>query len=261
MIPNSSEYRSWDDLVFEKRNKSYGAYVLRKSYSDNVLTGMFGSIAFFMLLFFLSTLPGGKARITEVLKPLKGEYNPLPPPALPSRPKPVQQQPVRQTRTVNRTLPPRVVQEPVEDKPIVNDAPVTPATSATGTGEQVDTNLGIDQGTGTTTVAPPIEKVIDFAEVMPAYEGGIAAMMKFIRKNLKYPKSAERIGMEGTVYVQFIVNGNGTVSNVVVLRGFHPDCDKEAARVISKLPGWNGGKQNGNPVGVRMVLPITFKVN
>jgi protein TonB len=68
------------------------------------------------------------------------------------------------------------------------------------------------------------------------------------------------MGIEGIVYVSFLILGDGTVTDVKVLRGIHTDCDKEAVRVISKLPGWSGGKQGGIPVSVRMVLPVKFKL-
>jgi protein TonB len=107
-------------------------------------------------------------------------------------------------------------------------------------------------------IAPP--KVWDHAEVMPAYEGGVAAMMKFIQKKIRFPKAPQRQGIDGTVFVRFIINGDGSVSDVEVIKGVHPDYDKEAIRVISMLPSWKGGRHNGMPVRVRMVLPIKFNV-
>lgn len=85
-------------------------------------------------------------------------------------------------------------------------------------------------------------------------------MMKFIQKKMRYPSIARQQEIQGTVFVSFVVNGDGTISDVVVIRGIHPDCDKEAIRVVSLLPGWMGGKHNGNPVAVKMVLPITFSL-
>jgi protein TonB len=85
-------------------------------------------------------------------------------------------------------------------------------------------------------------------------------MMKFLQKKIRFPKSPQRQGISGTVFVRFIVNGDGSVSDVEVLKGVHPDYDKEAMRVISLLPSWKGGRHNGMPVRVRMVLPIKFNV-
>jgi periplasmic protein TonB len=259
MEPKSSEYRSWDDLVFEKRNKSYGAYVLRKSYSDNVLTGMFGSLAFVMLLFFISSIKTEKKILPPVINDTFVHVFDQPPNL--KREQPVKRTELPKKVKVNKSLPPRVVSEPVANEPVTPEEPVVSSTgSDTGTATPID---GATTGVGVVDVpvVPFVEEVRSVAQVMPSYQGGLEAMMKFIKKNLKYPNGAQRIGIEGTVYVQFIVNGNGTVTNVQVLRGFHPDCDKEAVRVIAKLPGWNGGKQGGQPVGVRMVLPITFKIS
>jgi protein TonB len=104
-------------------------------------------------------------------------------------------------------------------------------------------------------------QIVDIAQTMPSYEGGLEAMMKFIRKKIHYPRSARQLNSEGTVYVQFVVTGDGTVTDVRIMRGFHPDCDREAQRVVAMLPAWKGGSNNGRPVSVRMVLPIKFSLN
>jgi protein TonB len=86
-------------------------------------------------------------------------------------------------------------------------------------------------------------------------------MYNFIRSKIHYPASARRMGLEGTVYVSFVIDRDGKVIKVEVIRGLSPDCDKEAARVIALLPGWNPGRQNDVPVMVRMTLPITFALD
>jgi protein TonB len=102
--------------------------------------------------------------------------------------------------------------------------------------------------------------IVDFAEVMPNYEGGLKAMMKFIQKNMKYPNHAKQIGMEGKVFVKFVVNYEGKVVGVGIIKGISEDYDKEAARVIAMMPNWNPGMQNKMPVSGRMILPINFKL-
>ena len=86
-------------------------------------------------------------------------------------------------------------------------------------------------------------------------------MNKFIAKNLRYPPSARRMGVDGTVYVSFVVGKDGTINDVKVLRGISADCDKEAVRVVQMMPPWKPGKQNGKAVFVRFNLPIKFKLN
>jgi protein TonB len=86
------------------------------------------------------------------------------------------------------------------------------------------------------------------------------AMMKFIIKNLKYPAQARRMGTEGRVFIGFVVNADGHITDVASIKGISVDCDKEAARVISMMPNWKPGKQNGRAVRVRFVLPVNFKL-
>ncbi len=108
-------------------------------------------------------------------------------------------------------------------------------------------------------IKPPV--VRDFAEVMPMYEGGHEAMMKFIQKKIRVPSSFRMLAEGGTVYVRFIVRPDGKVTDVEIVRGISKDCDKEAMRVISIMPGWIAGMQNGTSVPVRLVLPIKFAHN
>jgi TonB family protein len=103
------------------------------------------------------------------------------------------------------------------------------------------------------------DRVMMVVEEQPEYEGGYEAMIDFVRKNLEYPASARRVGIKGTVYVSFVVGKDGLVSDVQVLRGISVDCDNEAKRVISIMPPWKPGKQNGKYMNVRMNLPIKFK--
>jgi protein TonB len=86
------------------------------------------------------------------------------------------------------------------------------------------------------------------------------AMYAFIRKNMKYPASARRMGTEGTVFVGFVVDKEGRISNIEVVKGISADCDKEAERVVKMMPPWKPGKQNGRAVKSKFVLPIKFKL-
>lgn len=105
--------------------------------------------------------------------------------------------------------------------------------------------------------APP---VLDIAEQMPAFPGGVAALMKYIASRLKYPAIAQENGVEGRVTCQFVVDSDGQVRDVVVLRPLDPYCDKEAVRVIQSLPRWEPGRQNGRAVAVKYTLPIVFRL-
>lgn len=98
-------------------------------------------------------------------------------------------------------------------------------------------------------------------ETMPTYPGGEKEMSKFISENMKYPIKAQEAGIQGKTTVRFVVDKTGKITNATVLRGFDPDCDKEALRVINSMPKWIPGKQKGQAVPVYFTLPFTFKLN
>lgn len=111
--------------------------------------------------------------------------------------------------------------------------------------------------------APVVEKpdeIFDVVENAPNPPGGMSGWNQYLSKNLKYPTQARRMGIEGTVYVVFVVNTDGTIQDVAILRGIGGGCDEEALRVVSNAPKWEPGKQRGRPVRVRMRLPIRFKL-
>jgi TonB family protein len=97
-------------------------------------------------------------------------------------------------------------------------------------------------------------------EKMPSFKGGEAAMMKFIRKNINYPELERNAGISGTCYITFVVEKDGKITNARILRGVPngPGCDKEALRVVNKMPKWKPGMQNGKPVRVQFNLPIKY---
>ena len=104
------------------------------------------------------------------------------------------------------------------------------------------------------------DEIFQFVEDQPAPQGGMAAFYKYVNKNIKYPSQARRMGIEGKVYVTFVVDKDGTITDVKVLKGIGAGCDEEAVRVLRGAPKWKPGKQRGRPVKVRMQLPITFKL-
>ncbi len=111
----------------------------------------------------------------------------------------------------------------------------------------------------------PSEPVPDepfiLVEEMPSPLGGYEAFYKFVSKHLKYPSQARRMGIEGKVFVNFIIDENGIITDMNILKGIGAGCDKEVLRIMSKAPKWNPGKQRGKPVKVKQVLPIEFRLN
>jgi TonB family protein len=109
-------------------------------------------------------------------------------------------------------------------------------------------------------IKPDTSEVFGIVEQMPVFRGGQTKLMEYLDKNIKYPKELEQDGVQGRVVVNFVVEKNGSISEVKVIKGLHPLLDKEAARVVSSMPKWMPGKQNGTTVRVKYTLPITFKL-
>ena len=104
------------------------------------------------------------------------------------------------------------------------------------------------------------DMVFDVVEVMPQYPGGQIAMLKYLMENIKYPEQAMKKGIQGRVAVSFIVEKDGSISNVRPILSVHPLLNKEAVRVVESMPKWTPGKQNGKPVRVRFNVPVMFKL-
>ena len=104
------------------------------------------------------------------------------------------------------------------------------------------------------------EMVFDVVEVMPQFPGGQIAMLQYLMKNIKYPEQAVKEGIQGRVTVRFIVEKDGSISDVKPVLSVHPLLNKEAVRVVKSMPKWTPGKQNGKPVRVRFNLPVMFKL-
>lgn len=124
-----------------------------------------------------------------------------------------------------------------------------------------------------TVVAPPappqeaapvveeeVDEIFQVVENQPEPVGGMGEFMKYLQKNLKYPEQARRMNVEGKVFVQFVIDKDGSPNDITVLKGIGSGCDEEAIRVIKNMPKWTPGKQRGRPVKVRMSLPIVFRL-
>ncbi|RAV99057.1 energy transducer TonB [Pseudochryseolinea flava] len=254
----------WEDIVFEYRNKAYGAYFIRKSYSKHVVLGWLLTILTIGLLV-------ASPYIVEFLtpeevvddKPAKTvRYTDLqPPPPIQNTPPPPQVNIPPPVKTIIKYLPPKVT-----DKEIVEEEPMPTVEEI----KKVETGSEDIVGTGEVVFDEPVEEVVQEAEdpnqvfavveQMPEPEGGMQAAMAWIGKNIKYPSAARRMGVEGTVFVGFVVDADGKIADVKTVKGISAECDKEAERVIKMMPPWKPGKQNGKAVRVKFVLPVRFKL-
>ncbi|MFZ5973327.1 MAG: energy transducer TonB [Bacteroidota bacterium] len=105
-----------------------------------------------------------------------------------------------------------------------------------------------------------VDEIFTIVEESAAPKGGMAAFYKYVSDKIKYPAQARRMGIEGRVFVEFVINKDGSISDVRAVKGIGAGCDEEAVRIVQAAPAWTPGKQRGKPVKQRMVLPITFKL-
>jgi periplasmic protein TonB len=250
-------YPSFDDLVFEFRNKEYGAYELRKKY------GRTGMIALLIGIIILSTaiivpyiraknMAQQKARdanevIAEMANDLQNEEVAPPPPPPPP--------PAEDQQTVVKYVAPVVVDsiKPEEQFQLMS------------TDEQVSTSVDKEVVEVQVQVQEEVQEeapkeVFTIVEEMPSFPGGDAELLKFIAKNIVYPPIAEENNVQGKVILRFCVTYKGTVEQISVVRGVDPALDSEAIRVIGLLPLWKPGKQGGKPVNVWYTVPISFQL-
>ena len=112
-----------------------------------------------------------------------------------------------------------------------------------------------------TEEAPDVEPPLSFAEQMPEFPGGAASLNRWLSRNINYPDEALKLGLSGRVYLNFIVDKDGSISDINVIKGIDKLLDQEAIRVIAEMPNWKPGMQNGVPVRVSYTIYISFKMN
>lgn len=248
-------YPSFDDLVFEFRNKSYGAYDLRKKYSRTMAIATILGIIVITLAIVIpyiqaSRMAQQKARdakevIAEMANDIQNQEAPPPPPPPP---------PPAEQQTVVKYVAPVVVDSiKPEDQ-----------TQLAITEDQVETTVNKEVVEVVEQVQEEVEEevkeeVFIIVEEMPEFlDGGEAGLRAWIAKAIEYPVIAQENGIQGKVYVTFVVDKDGSISEAKVVRGVDPSLDKEALRVVNALPKWKPGKQRGKPVRVSYTVPISF---
>jgi protein TonB len=252
--------KSWDEIIFQDRNRDYGAYVLRKGYATNVAVGIAITILVVTLILlgpFLSTWLGTNEH-AGALPRKKLVYSELsvPPPIDKPRPLPPSVQ-LPKLKHVLKFVPPKVVKEEVAQQIATLEEIKSNDTGAT----EVDGPTEVVFEEPVADVVADDNELFTVVDQQPEFEGGYAAMMAFVKANMKYPANARRMRTEGTVHVSFIVSKTGAISEVQVLRGFMTECDREAVRVVNLMPGWKPGRQNGRNVNVRFILTLKFKLD
>jgi len=253
MANDKKYYSSFDDLVFEHRNREYGAYAIRKKYNRTVLIALLAAVITFTLAVFVPSIRAKhraqlkiretKEVIAEMAIELKQEIPPAPPPP------PLEPQQPQEQQTVVKYVAPIVVDT---IKPENQSAIAV-------TDEQIETS--VNKEVLQVLENSPEEasgEVYGIVEEMPQFPGGEIALCKYIANSIKYPVVAQKTGIQGKVYVSFIVDRDGGVTDVKVLQSVDPLLDREALRVVRSLPRWKPGKQRGVPVRVSYTVPINF---
>jgi protein TonB len=250
-----------DEIVFEHRNKTYGAYILRKLYSKHMTRALMLAVIILLagLAYPLAASYYAKARAGYIEKESSAEFIDMDKPKeeAPPPPPPPPPPPAALEQKVKFVAPIVTTEEVVEDVDIFNqdDLAKTTTNEAVAIEEEVvETKVEV--------IEVPEEKkeVFTIVEEMPSFPGGEAERNKFLATNIVYPQQATENGIQGTVYVSFVVDSKGNVTDVKVLRGIGGGCDEEAVRVVKMMPQWHPGKQNGKQVRVLFNMPIYFKL-
>ena len=274
--------REWCDLVFDGKNKDFGAYVIRtesaKRHNLAVLWTLIGAILVAALAFGLvkanQYLEERRLAGSQDQKPYLVDYT----------------QEAEEQETEKQLIEPEkpeVLEDvlnsvKVTELQIVEDDKVRPEDEILTQEEleaenkafgQANVDGGRDErdqfqtAVSEVVVAPPAEKpkeaveqVFQSVEQMPQFPGGEAALMKFLQSHINYPPMAAENGVQGRVVVQFVVDKTGKIGEVKVVRTVDKDLDKEAVRVCKSLPKFTPGRQNGQPVAVWYTLPVSFKL-
>lgn len=252
----------WLELVFDDKNKEYGAYDLRKRYGETQVKAMiitFFSVAFLLAAYTIFRPKPEFVRITpyESKIPIMQDYTKkvIPPPATVEPPR---------HHEVATTRYPVLVARPdreAENPPKIDDLKGTAIGTENKKGNDEGVNIDIpEQGTGPdmNAVTEHKDDVYKTVEVEPEPYGGAEAWAKFLQKNIHYPPQASENGVHGKVFLSFIVETDGRLSNIKVEHGVGSGLDEEALRVLRIAPAWKPGIQNGHKVRVMYDIPINF---
>ena len=266
----------WVDLVFDGKNQSYGAYQLRKDTGKRNLKAL---ITMFLIFAAIAAIVIAKVSIDNYIASRNAaiETN-------------VELQSLAEKKEakVERKEEPQIEKIEVEkvkssvafttpeikkDEEVQEDQEMKSQDelAATNTAIGAFTVEGNDEEAGEVLKAkeviaepepPKVEetKVFDVVEEMPQFPGGQAALLEYLAKNIKYPVVAEENGIQGKVIVTFVVERDGSITDVKVVKSVDPSLDKEASRVVKSMPRWQPGKQNGSAVRVKYTVPVQFRL-
>jgi len=253
---------NFDDIVFKARNKEYGAFVLRKKYNRSVIISLLSGIVLVVAVVItpylnaksLADRNGHSERqveiITQDVNQPREFVAPPPPPPPPSKSSPVK------VREQVKYVPPVVADTIMIEDTTQEMIAAVDVQEETGEYELEVSNEPNEEVQDESTVQEPFLNV----QEMPEFQGGEAHMYKYISEHTRYPMIAYENNIQGKVFVRFCVTAQGTVEQVSILKGVDPDLDAEAMRVVKTFPPFRPGRQDGRPVPVWYIVPITFQI-
>ena len=259
MKTNSNSFESLNDLVFENRNKEYGAYMIRKSYNDNLLFALFSAASFIGILAFAAFL---FTKNTDKVPNIKGQlmlqdsvsiFVDITPPETPERKiekvvKPKEITPKSDNLNLLASDDKKDVMIKGNDEVVINK---------NGKPDGVDSmpsTIGVNVETPHSTLP---SDPLPFVDQMPEFNGNL---FKYLRDNLQYPRIAAEYGTSGTVVLQFVIENDGSIGNLKILNPIGDGCTEEAIRVVKSMPRWKPGKNHGEPSRVLFNLPVKFTI-
>lgn len=271
----------WVDMVFAGKNKEYGAYQLRKGTSGRNIKAL-------LILIIAAALVGGflawkvieqkqaeeqqaymeameLAKLQEQAKKEKKKPEPIKPKVEQKKEIPVARETQKFTAPVIKKDELVKVENQVKQMDQLDDKVAVGTENKEGV---KDRNVEAVRNDIAVAAPPPppapkpevANKVFDVVEEMPSFPGGQGALMAFLSSNIKYPVVAQENGVQGRVIVGFVVEKDGSISDVKVMRSVDPSLDREAQRVVKAMPKWKPGKQNGSAVRVKYTVPVVFRL-
>ena len=264
---NSSKLNA---VIFENRNKSYGAYAIRESYNDALKKSLIGLSSVICLLFgsvYTYNKINAVAIDDKVIAFDDPTLNPIveriiemdiTPPTQPN-------QPVEAAAPLGTATPTNIVDDVVETNTMVlNDNPNTGLGDPNSTGTSATSTVSSTNTVAVIAISSSVTEtpIVMIADEMPVFNADPNGILRYVSNNISYPEIAKSIGVEGTVYVSFVVSELGKVEGVKVMRGIGYGCDEEVMKVVSRMPIWlKAGKNAGRAVKVRYNIPVRFKLN
>lgn len=265
----------WVDIVFQGRNQEYGAYKLRKGTSKRNVIAILTMLAAAALIYLGISLKNfieastQKVAVTQVQE-LSALEKPKEKAEVKQKKVEIQQPEKvveRVKSSVKFTAP--VIKKDDEVKPedelknqdeLLNTKTAIGALDVKGNDDKDGEVLKLKETVAQPEPKPEPEKVFEVVEQMPSFPGGDKALLEYLSSNIKYPVVAQENGVQGRVVVSFVVEKDGSITDVKVVRSVDPSLDKEAQRVVKSMPKWIPGKQNGSAVRVKYNVPVSFKL-